>query len=264
MTSDAGNDAVNRAGNGDGDALTDFGYERVPRAEKKARVRGVFDSVARRYDLMNDVMSLGLHRLWKRIAIAKSGLRAGQCALDVAAGSADLSALMARRVGPRGLVVVTDINAEMLSLGRDRLTDAGFARNVAYVEADAEALPFRTSSFHCVSIGFGLRNVTDKEAALASMFRVLKPGGRVLVLEFSAPQLGVLNAVYDAYSFEVLPRLGRALAGDGESYRYLAESIRRHPDQETLKGLMAAAGFERIEYLNLSGGIVALHIGYRI
>jgi len=242
----------------------DFGYERVPREEKKSRVRGVFDSVAPRYDLMNDVMSLGLHRLWKRFTIAQSGLKKGQHALDVAAGSGDLSVGLARRVGPKGRVYVTDINARMLALGRDRLLDAGFAGNVAYVEADAEALPFESQSFHCVSIGFGLRNVTDKAAALASMYRVLKPGGRALVLEFSKPSLGPLEAVYDTYSFQVLPRLGEWLAGDAASYRYLAESIRRHPDQQTLKALMEAQGFERCEYFNLSAGIVALHVGYRL
>jgi demethylmenaquinone methyltransferase / 2-methoxy-6-polyprenyl-1,4-benzoquinol methylase len=255
---------TNNAGNGEQDTLTDFGYERVPRDEKKDRVRRVFDSVADRYDLMNDVMSFGLHRLWKRIAIAKSGLRPGQRALDVAAGSADLSVGIARRVGASGLVAVTDINGQMLARGRDRMLNAGFARNAIFIQADAEALPFRSSFFHCVSIGFGLRNVTDKEAALDSMYRVLKPGGRALVLEFSTPSLGPLGAVYDAYSFQVLPRLGEALVGDAASYRYLAESIRRHPDQETLKSLMESRGFERCEYLNLTGGIVALHIGYRL
>jgi demethylmenaquinone methyltransferase / 2-methoxy-6-polyprenyl-1,4-benzoquinol methylase len=270
MTSDsgtqdtAGRDPERAEGWTDSEATTDFGYERVARDEKKARVRGVFDSVAERYDLMNDVMSLGLHRLWKRFAVAKSGLKRGQRALDVAAGSADLSVAMARRVGSTGLVVVTDINAEMLARGRDRMLDAGYAENVAFVQADAEGLPFPSRFFHCVTIGFGLRNVTDKAAALASMYRVLKPGGRLVVLEFSAPQLGPLNAVYDAYSFQVLPRLGSALAGDAASYRYLAESIRRHPDQQTLEALMQAQGFERTEYLNLSGGIVALHIGHRL
>jgi len=244
--------------------LTDFGYERVPRDEKKNRVRGVFDSVAPRYDLMNDVMSFGLHRLWKRFAVAQSGLKKGQAALDVAAGSGDLSVLLARRVGATGHVVVTDINARMLAHGRDRLLDQGVVGNVEFVEADAEALPFTPDTFHCVTIGFGLRNVTDKAAALKSMFRVLKPGGRCLVLEFSKPHLGVLEPVYEAYSFQVLPRLGAWLAGDAASYRYLAESIRRHPDQSALKELMEAQGFERCEYFNLSAGIVALHIGFRL
>jgi len=246
------------------DALTDFGYERVPRGVKKERVREVFDSVAPRYDLMNDVMSLGLHRLWKRFAIAHSGLRAGQRALDVAAGSGDLSIGLARRVGATGQVIVTDINARMLAAGRDRLLDAGIAGNVAYVQADAEALPFASATFHCVAIGFGLRNVTDKDAALASMYRCLKPGGRLLVLEFSKPTLRILEPLYEAYSFQVLPRLGQWLVDDAASYRYLAESIRRHPDQQTLKELMERAGFERCEFFNLSAGIVALHLGYRL
>jgi demethylmenaquinone methyltransferase/2-methoxy-6-polyprenyl-1,4-benzoquinol methylase len=244
--------------------MTDFGYERVPRDEKKDRVRGVFDSVAPRYDLMNDVMSFGLHRLWKRFAIGQTGLRKGQAALDVAAGSGDLSALLARRVGATGRVVVTDINARMLAHGRDRLLDRGIAGNVAFIEADAEALPFASSTFHCVTIGFGLRNVTDKAAALASMYRVLKPGGRLVVLEFSKPHLGVLEPVYEAYSFQILPRLGEWLAGDAAAYRYLAESIRRHPDQAELKALMEAQGFERCEHYNLSAGIVALHVGFKL
>jgi len=242
----------------------DFGYERVPYGEKKSRVRGVFDSVASRYDLMNDVMSFGLHRLWKLFTLARTGLKPGNFALDVAAGSADLSIPMSRQVGPKGRVVVTDINREMLAVGRDRLLDAGIVGNVDCLLADAESLPFADRSFHCVTIGFGLRNVTDKDAALRSMYRVLKPGGRLLVLEFSRPRLGALNAVYDAYSFNVLPRMGQLLASDAESYRYLAESIRRHPDQETLKTMMQAAGFERCEYFNLSGGIVALHLGIRL
>jgi demethylmenaquinone methyltransferase/2-methoxy-6-polyprenyl-1,4-benzoquinol methylase len=246
------------------DALTDFGYERVPRGVKKERVREVFDSVAPRYDLMNDVMSLGLHRLWKRFAIAHSGLRAGQRALDVAAGSGDLSLRLARRVGATGQVIVTDINARMLAASRDRLLDVGIAGNVAYVQADAEALPFASATFHCVAIGFGLRNVTDKEAALASMYRCLKPGGRLLVLEFSKPTLSIFEPLYEAYSFQVLPRLGQWLVDDAASYRYLAESIRRHPDQQTLKELMEKAGFERCEFFNLSAGIVALHLGYRL
>jgi demethylmenaquinone methyltransferase/2-methoxy-6-polyprenyl-1,4-benzoquinol methylase len=244
--------------------FADFGYERVPWAEKKARVRGVFDSVASRYDLMNDAMSGGLHRLWKRFTLAKTGLRPGQQALDVAAGSGDLAAGLARKVGSSGRVVVTDINAAMLEEGRTRLLNKGFAGNVDYVLADAEQLPFASQSFHCVTIGFGLRNVTDKDCALASLCRVLKPGGRLLVLEFSHAHLGALAPLYELYSFKVLPRLGTLLAGDSESYRYLAESIRRHPDQETLKSMMERAGFERCEYFNLTAGIVALHVGYRL
>ncbi|HEX5420988.1 MAG TPA: bifunctional demethylmenaquinone methyltransferase/2-methoxy-6-polyprenyl-1,4-benzoquinol methylase UbiE [Gammaproteobacteria bacterium] len=244
--------------------MTDFGYERVPWQEKKTRVAAVFDSVAPRYDLMNDVMSGGLHRLWKRFTLAQTGLRPGQAALDVASGSGDLAAGLARRVGREGLVASTDVNASMLRRGRDRLLDAGIAGNVGFVQADAEALPFAARHFHCVTIGFGLRNVTDKAAALAEMFRVLKPGGRLLVLEFSKPLLGPLGPLYDLYSFQVLPRLGRLLAGDAESYRYLAESIRRHPDQESLLALMRGQGFERCRYFNLSAGIVALHVGFRI
>jgi demethylmenaquinone methyltransferase / 2-methoxy-6-polyprenyl-1,4-benzoquinol methylase len=244
--------------------LADFGFDDVPWHEKKRRVARVFDSVADRYDLMNDVMSAGLHRFWKRFAIEKSGLRAGQRALDVAAGSGDLAMLLARRVGADGRVVAADINARMLSHGRDRLLNAGLAGNVDYVQADAERLPFADRSFHCVSIGFGLRNVTDKPAALASMFRVLKPGGRVLVLEFSHAHLGPLAPLYELYSMQVLPRLGEWIANDAASYRYLAESIRRHPDQETLTAMLREQGFERCEYHNLAAGIVALHIGYRL
>ncbi len=246
------------------DDLTDFGFESVPREEKKGRVRGVFDSVADRYDLMNDLMSAGLHRVWKRLTVAKSGLRPGQIALDVAAGSGDLSLGLARQVGPGGAVFVTDINARMLALGRDRLINAGQVSNVHFLQADAEQLPFRSGIFDCVSIGFGLRNVTDKEVALASLLRVLKPGGRLLILEFSRPRLRLLDPLYDFYSLKVLPRLGQLILGDAGSYRYLAESIRRHPDQDALKALMIQQGFERCEYFNFSGGIVALHLGYRI
>lgn len=255
---------TDRENNANNDDLTDFGFESVPRGEKKHRVRGVFDSVADRYDLMNDLMSAGIHRLWKRMTVARSGLRRGDAALDIAAGSGDLSAGFAKQVGPTGSVFVTDINARMLSVGRDRLTDAGYVGNVRYVQADAEKLPFRSGSFDCVCIGFGLRNVTDKAAALASMYRVLKPGGRTLVLEFSHPHLGPLEPIYDFYSLSVLPRLGELVLGDAESYRYLAESIRRHPDQDALKALMEEQGFERCDYLNFSGGIVALHTGYRL
>jgi demethylmenaquinone methyltransferase / 2-methoxy-6-polyprenyl-1,4-benzoquinol methylase len=237
----------------------DFGYERVTPAEKTARVRGVFDSVASHYDLMNDLMSGGLHRLWKRFAVARTGLRPGQRALDVAAGTGDLGAGLARQVGPKGLAVLTDINREMLSRGRDRLLDRGLAQ-AEFVIANAECLPFPDASFDCVTIGFGLRNVTDKPAALASMRRVLRPGGRLLVLEFSKPRPEIQRA-YDAYSFQVLPRLGAVVAGDAASYRYLSESIRMHPDQERLGAMIREAGFDDCRWNNLAGGIVALHVG---
>jgi demethylmenaquinone methyltransferase/2-methoxy-6-polyprenyl-1,4-benzoquinol methylase len=239
----------------------DFGYERVAAAEKAARVRGVFDSVAGKYDLMNDLMSAGLHRLWKRFALLQTGLRPGGRALDVASGTGDLGAGLARQVGPSGLAVLTDINREMLGRGRDRLLDAGLCGNVAFVIANAECLPFPDRSFDCVTIGFGLRNVTDKPAALASMRRVLRPGGRLLVLEFSKLQVAPLQPVYDAWSFKVLPRLGSLVAEDEASYRYLAESIRMHPDQPTLAAMMKDAGFEDCRWHNLAGGIVALHVG---
>ena len=234
----------------------------MPRAEKAQRVRGVFDSVAGRYDLMNDLMSAGLHRLWKRFVLDLTQLRPGQQALDVAGGSGDLAAGMARQVGADGMVLLTDINAAMLAQGRDRLIDAGLVGNVSCLRANAENLPFAADSFHCVTIGFGLRNVTDKPAALRSMQRVLKPGGQLIVLEFSRPA-APLRPLYDAYSFHVLPRLGQLVAQDEASYRYLAESIRMHPDQETLLGMMQAAGLEDCRYHNLSGGIVAVHRGYK-
>ena len=239
----------------------DFGYEKVTPAEKTARVRGVFDSVAGNYDLMNDLMSGGLHRLWKRFALSQTGLRPGQRALDVASGTGDLGAGLARQVGREGLAVLTDINGGMLARGRDRLIDRGLAGQVEFVLANAESLPFRDGFFDCVTIGFGLRNVTDRLAALTSMRRVLRPGGRLLVLEFSKPAIGALRPAYDAYSFNVLPRLGALVAGDAASYRYLAESIRMHPDQETLASMMREAGFDDARWHNLAGGIVALHLG---
>jgi demethylmenaquinone methyltransferase/2-methoxy-6-polyprenyl-1,4-benzoquinol methylase len=245
------------------DRLTDFGFQRVARQDKARHVRGVFDSVASRYDLMNDLMSAGVHRLWKRFTLALANLRPGQRALDVAGGSGDLAAGLASQVGARGLVVLTDINGAMLRRGRDRLINAGHAGNVDCVQANAESLPFRDGIFDCVTIGFGLRNVTDKAAALASMRRVLKPGGQLLVLEFSHPTVAAIKPLYDAYSFRVLPLLGRMVAGDEASYRYLAESIRVHPDQETLLSLMKDAGLEGCRYHNLSSGIVAVHRGYK-
>ena len=239
---------------------TDFGYQKVPEDEKSQRVAGVFDSVAARYDLMNDLMSGGLHRMWKRFAVEASGVRSGECVLDVAAGTGDLARLFADRVGSRGEVVVTDINSAMLRSGRDRLLDAG--KLLPVVQCDAERLPFGADRFDCVSIAFGLRNVTHKDAALAELHRVLKPGGRLLVLEFSKVW-GPLKPAYDAYSFGILPRLGKLVANDAEAYRYLAESIRVHPDQATLKAMMEHAGLERVEYFNLAAGVVALHKGYK-
>ena len=239
---------------------TDFGYRTVPEGEKSQRVAGVFDSVATRYDLMNDLMSAGLHRLWKRFAVEASGVRPGERVLDIAGGTGDLAQLYARRVGAQGEVVLTDVNSAMLQLGRDRLLDAGMVVPVA--QCDAERLPFAAERFDCVSVAFGLRNMTHKEAALAEMRRVLKTGGRLLVLEFSrvwAP----LKPLYDAYSFGLLPRLGKLVTKDAEAYRYLAESIRVHPDQDALKLMMEQAGLERVEYFNLAAGVVALHRGYK-
>ena len=245
------------------DKTTHFGFAQVPWDEKRRRVAGVFDSVADSYDLMNDAMSLGVHRLWKRFAVEQTGARPGQRVLDLAGGTGDLAARLARLVGPGGEVVIGDINASMLQVGRERLLDRGIAANVRFVQADAESLPFPDHSFDCITIAFGLRNVTDKQKALQSMFRTLKPGGRLLVLEFSKPSLPGLAPLYDLYSFRVLPLMGRLIARDADSYRYLAESIRMHPDQDTLKGMMEQAGFEDCDYLNLSGGIVALHRGFR-
>ena len=239
---------------------TDFGFEQVPATEKAHRVAGVFASVAARYDLMNDLMSAGLHRLWKRFTIEQSGLRPGQRVLDVAGGTADLAILFARRVGANGEVVLTDINPAMLARGRDRMLDAGIATPA--VQCDAERLPFADGHFDCVSVAFGLRNMTHKDRALAEMYRVLRPGGRLLVLEFSRVWQP-LQKLYDAYSFTVLPLLGKFVTHDSASYRYLAESIRVHPDQEQLKSLLEQAGFDKVEYFNLSAGVVALHRGYR-
>jgi demethylmenaquinone methyltransferase/2-methoxy-6-polyprenyl-1,4-benzoquinol methylase len=255
---------MNEIPNGDSrPRSTDFGFEQVAWQDKARRVRGVFDSVASRYDLMNDLMSGGAHRLWKHFALSLTGLRIGDRALDVAGGTGDLSAGMAQQVGESGLVLLTDINAAMLAAGRDRLINDGLVRNVQCLQANAECLPFTDASFDCVTIGFGLRNVTDKPAALASMRRVLKPGGRLIVLEFSKPTSETLARVYDAYSFKLLPLMGRIVTGDADSYRYLAESIRKHPDQQTLLGLMRAAGLEDCRFYNLLGGIVAVHRGYR-
>ena len=242
---------------------THFGYRSVPVDEKAGLVRGVFDSVADRYDVMNDLMSGGLHRLWKRYTVEAAAVRPGQRVLDLAGGTGDLAMRLARRVGPEGLVVLADINAAMLERGRRRLVDAGVAGNLAIAQVDAENLPFADGGFDRVTIAFGLRNVTDKEAALHSMHRVLAPGGMALILEFSRPA-AMLKPAYDLYSFTVLPLIGRIVARDEDSYRYLAESIRMHPDQETLLGMMRDAGFERCRYRNLAGGIVALHTGYHV
>jgi demethylmenaquinone methyltransferase/2-methoxy-6-polyprenyl-1,4-benzoquinol methylase len=242
---------------------THFGYEEVPVGDKQRRVREVFSSVAQRYDLMNDLMSLGIHRLWKRFVIDLAGVRPGERVLDVAGGTGDLSREFRRLVGPQGLVVLSDINADMLRQGHVRLADRGVV-DVPLAQANAEKLPFAEGSFDCITIGFGLRNVTDKDAALASMTRALKPGGRLLVLEFSKPLNAGLAKVYDEYSFRLLPLMGRLVANDAASYRYLAESIRMHPDQQTLKGMMENAGLSRVQVYNLTGGIVAVHRGYRL
>jgi demethylmenaquinone methyltransferase/2-methoxy-6-polyprenyl-1,4-benzoquinol methylase len=240
---------------------TDFGYERVPVGDKAARVAGVFDRVAERYDLMNDLMSLGLHRLWKAFAIHAARVRAGERVLDVASGSGDLARALARRVGPSGQVWISDINARMLERGRDRLLDAGCL--AAAVQCDAERLPFRDGTFDCVTVGFGLRNMTRKDAALAEMTRVLKPGGRLVVLEFSRVAKP-LERAYELYSFKLLPWLGGRIAGDADAYRYLAESIRVHPDQQALAAMMQGAGLSEVEYFNLAAGVVAVHRGYKI
>ena len=247
----------------DGAEETHFGYKTVNKAEKQARVADVFTSVAKKYDIMNDLMSFGIHRLWKRYAISLSGVRAGQHVLDIAGGTGDLAKVFSREVGRNGHVVLSDINAAMLEVGRERLINAG-CNNVDFVLANAETLaPFDDNSFDLVTISFGLRNVTDKDAALKSMYRVLKPGGRLLILEFSKPIFEPLSKAYDLYSFTALPVMGKLIANDAESYQYLAESIRMHPDQQTLKQMMQQAGFENCDYHNLTAGIVAVHRGFK-
>lgn len=242
---------------------THFGFKQVAKEQKASMVADVFHSVAAKYDVMNDLMSMGIHRLWKRFTIDCSGVRAGHKVLDLAGGTGDLAAKFSRIVGDKGQVVLADINNAMLTVGREKLRNLGIVSNVDYVQANAEALPFPDNSFDLITIAFGLRNVTDKDKALASMYRVLKPGGRLLVLEFSKPQSEMLSKAYDLYSFHLLPKMGKLVANDSESYQYLAESIRMHPDQETLKQMMGSAGFEQTSFYNLTGGIVALHRGFK-
>ena len=242
---------------------THFGYEQVNVEDKAQRVAGVFHSVAAKYDLMNDLMSAGVHRIWKRFTIEVSGVRAGGSVLDIAGGTGDLAAKFSKLVGVDGHVVLADINESMLRVGRDKLTDKGISGNLHCAQADAQYLPFPDNTFDCITIAFGLRNVTDKDLAIRSMLRVLKPGGRLLVLEFSKPQNSLLEKAYDTYSFKFLPFMGKLLTNDADSYRYLAESIRMHPDQETLKTMMTDAGFSETKYYNMTGGIVALHKGIK-
>jgi len=247
----------------DPQATTHFGFRDVPVAEKQQKVAGVFHSVAQKYDLMNDLMSGGVHRLWKRATIEMSGARRGHKILDLAGGTGDLTRLFHKRVGSDGQIVLADINESMLKVGRDRLIDQGLLGNINYTQVNAESLPFADNTFDCVTIAFGLRNVTHKENALASIYRVLKPGGRLLVLEFSKPIYPWLSKIYDQYSFSLLPKIGQWVTGDQDSYQYLAESIRMHPDQETLKQMFADAGFVDNQYYNMTGGIVALHRGFK-
>lgn len=247
----------------DQDEYTHFGFQKVKASEKAHKVAEVFHSVADKYDLMNDLMSGGIHRLWKLFTIEMAAVRPGHAVLDIAGGTGDLAAKFSRLVGPQGTVVLADINNAMLRVGRDKLLDRGLSQNLEFVQADAQYLPFPDNTFDCITIAFGLRNVTDKDLALRSMLRVLKPGGRLLVLEFSKPRSSVLEKAYDLYSFRVLPVMGRLVAGDADSYRYLAESIRMHPDQDTLKHMMEDAGFVQCQYHNMTGGIVALHKGIK-
>lgn len=254
---------INLMKNHNDPSKTHFGYETVETTEKAHRVAEVFHSVAEKYDLMNDLMSLGIHRLWKKLAIDLLSVRSGHHVLDIAGGTGDLTAKISKQIGEKGKVILSDINSSMLSVGKDRLLDLGIYNNVDFVLADAEKLPFEDNSFDRMIIGFGLRNVTDKDAALRSMFRTLKPGGRAIILEFSKPTLPGLKPIYDTYSFKILPWLGKKILNDAESYQYLAESIRMHPDQATLKTMMENAGFEKCDVHNVTGGIVAIHRGYK-
>ncbi|AXA33231.1 bifunctional demethylmenaquinone methyltransferase/2-methoxy-6-polyprenyl-1,4-benzoquinol methylase UbiE [Francisella adeliensis] len=242
---------------------TDFGFSEVPWEQKQQKVAGVFHSVAAKYDIMNDLMSFGIHRIWKKITISKASVRKGDRVLDLAGGTGDLAYKFCQQVGDEGKVILSDINSSMLEVGKEKLTNRGCVGNIEYVQANAESLPFPDNYFDCITISFGLRNVTDKAKALASICRVLKPGGRLLVLEFSKPIVPMLSKIYDEYSFKALPFMGKIITQDAESYKYLAESIRKHPDQETLKQMMFDAGFDNAEYQNLTGGIVALHTGYK-
>jgi len=259
MSTQDNNDSANTTAD-----TTHFGYEQVPVGDKAERVAGVFHSVAGKYDLMNDLMSLGIHRLWKRYTVELSAVRKGHNVLDLAGGTGDLALKFSRLVGESGEVILSDINASMLGIGRDRLTDKGCSGNINYVQADAQTLPFADNHFDCVTIGFGLRNVTNKDQALQSIYRVLKPGGKLLVLEFSKPVNPLLERVYDNYSFKLLPKIGKLVANDEQSYRYLAESIRMHPDQQSLQSMMESAGFAQCNYYNMTGGIVALHLGTKV
>lgn len=246
------------------DKTTHFGYQKVAKKDKARRVRKVFDSVARNYDVMNDLMSFGIHRLWKKMAVQLANVRDADCVLDLAGGTGDLSRLLIKRVGKEGTVILADINSQMLQIGRDRLINRGLIDNINYTQVNAEYLPFADNSFDCICIAFGLRNITNKDTALRSMYRVLKPGGRVIILEFSHPINKITEKMYDFYSFQMIPKLGAIFAQDEDSYRYLAESIRMHPTQDKLKQMMVDAGLERCEYFNMNQGIVAVHRGYKI